>query len=49
MHEYAKTFIQYNIPNTINNTTINIIDKIYTHHAHSMKGFSGYIKQHLLH
>ncbi len=37
MHDYAKMFIRYNIPNTIN--------KIYTH---SIQGFSGYIKQGLL-
>ncbi len=45
MHQYTKTCIRYNIPNTINNTTSNIIDKIYTH---SIQGFSGYIKQCLL-
>ncbi len=44
MHEYAKKCIQYSIPNTINNTTPNIVDKIYTH---SMQGFSEYIKQSL--
>ncbi len=41
MHEYAKKCIRYSIPNTINSTTSNIVDKIYTH---SMQGFSGYIK-----
>ncbi len=46
MHEYAKKCIRYSIPNTINNTTPNIFDKIYTH---SMQGFSGYIKQSILH
>ncbi len=45
MHEYAKMCIQYNIPNTVNNITTNIIDKIYTH---SMQGFTGYVKQSLL-
>ncbi len=46
MHEYAKMCIRYSIPKTINNTTPNTVDKIYTH---SMQGFSGYIKQSLLH
>ncbi len=45
MHEYVKKCIRYNIPNTINNTTSNIINKIYTH---IMQGFSGYIKLNLL-
>ena len=45
MHEYAKKCIRYNIPNTVNNITTNIIDKIYTH---SMQGFTGYVKQSLL-
>ncbi len=45
-NEYAKKCIQYSIPNTINNTTPNIVDKIY---IHNMQGFSGYIKQSLLH
>ncbi len=31
MHEYAKMCISDNILNTINNTTSDIIDKIYTH------------------
>ncbi len=31
---------------TLNNTTQNIVDKIYTH---SMQGCSGYIKQNMLH
>ncbi len=42
MHEYAKMCFRYNIPNTVNNITTNIIDNIYTH---SMQGFTGYIKQ----
>ncbi len=41
-----KKCIRYNVSNTINTTTPNIIDKIYTH---SMQDFSGYIKQSLLH
>ncbi len=45
MHEYAKKCTRYNISNTINNTTSNIINKIYTP---SIQGFSGYIKQSLL-
>ncbi len=36
MHEYAKMCVAYNIPNTINNTTSNIINKIYTQ---NMQGF----------
>ncbi len=46
MQEYSKTYIQCNIPNTINNTTTIIIDKLYTH---SMPCISGYIKQCFLH
>ncbi len=45
MHEYTKTFIQFNILNSRNNTTTNIIDTIS---AHSMKASSGYNKQSLL-
>ncbi len=36
MHEYVKMCIRYNMPNTINNTTKNIIDKQNTHR---MQGF----------
>ncbi len=36
MHEYAKKCIGYNIPNTVNNITTNIIDKIYTHSMHGI-------------
>ncbi len=44
METYARICqkcIPYSSPNTINSTTPNIVDKIYTH---SMQGFSGYIK-----
>ncbi len=40
-HDYAKACIQYNIPNTINDTTTNIIDEIFTD---IMQGYTGYIK-----
>ncbi len=42
-HEYAKNCIQYDIPITVDNTPNKIIETIYTH---SLKGYSGYIKQH---
>ncbi len=45
MHEYAKKCVQYNIPNTVNNITTNVIDTIYTH---NMQGFTGYEKQSIL-
>ncbi len=45
MHEYARKYIRYNIPSTVNSTPTNIIEKIYTH---SMQGFSKYIKQNIL-
>ncbi len=44
-HEYAKKSIRFNLPIVINNTSRQIIDKIDTH---SLKGFSGYVKQHTL-
>ncbi len=37
--------VRYNIPSTVNNTPINIIEKIYTY---SLQGFSKYIKLNLL-
>ncbi len=44
-HEYAKQCIRYDIPNLVNNTQHNIIEKIYTHSLHD---FSRYVKKHLL-
>ncbi len=44
-HEYAKKCIRYDIPNLVNNTPHNIIEKIYTH---GLQGFSRYVKNHLL-
>ncbi len=44
-HEYAKKCIRYDIPNLVNNTPHNIIEKIYTH---NLQGFSRYVKNHLL-
>ncbi len=31
MHGYARKCVRYNIPSTVNNTPINIIEKVYTH------------------
>ncbi len=31
MHYYARKCVPYNIPSTVNNTPINIIEKVYTH------------------
>ncbi len=41
-HEYAKKCIRNDIPNLVNNTPHNIIEKIYTH---SLQGFSRYVKK----
>ncbi len=41
MHDYARKCVRYNIPSTVNNTPINIIEKVYTP---SIQGFSKYIK-----
>ena len=40
-HEYAKHCIRFHIPKTVNNSPNAILEKIDTH---SLKGFSGYIK-----
>ncbi len=40
-HEFAKMCVRYQVPNIVNNTAINIIEKI---HIHSLKRFAGYIK-----
>ena len=45
VHEYAKKCIRYNVPISVNNTPIVILEKINTH---SLKGFAGYIKQYYL-
>ena len=44
-HEYARNFIRYSIPQTINNTPHCILDKIETH---SLQGFSKYIKNYYI-
>ncbi len=41
-YEYAKHCIRFDIPKTINNSPNSTLDKI---HTHSLKCFSGYIKQ----
>ncbi len=45
MHDYARKCVRYNIPSTVNNTSINIIEKVYTH---NIQGFSKYVKLNLL-
>ncbi len=40
-HEYAEHTIRFHIPKTINNSPNSILDTI---DPHSLKGFSGYIK-----
>ncbi len=45
IHDYDRKCIRYNISSTVNNTPINIIEKVYTH---SIQGFSKYIKLNLL-
>ncbi len=45
MHDYDRKSVHYNIPSTVNNTLINIIEKVYTH---SIEGFSNYVKLNLL-
>ncbi len=40
MHDYARKCVHYNIPSTVNNTPINIIEKVCTH---NIQGFSKYI------
>ncbi len=45
MHDYARKCIRYINPSTVNNTPINIIEKVYTN---SIQGFSKYIKLNLL-
>ncbi len=42
---YLCTIMPENIPSTINNTPINIIEKVYTH---NIQGFSKYVKLNLL-
>ncbi len=44
-HEYARNFIRYSIPDTVNNTPQCILDKIDTH---SLQGFSKYIKNYYI-
>ncbi len=44
-HDYAKRCIRFDLPKVINSTPRQILDKINTH---SLQGFSGYIKQHIL-
>ncbi len=39
--DYARKCVRYNIPSTVNNIPINIIEKVY---AHSIQGFSKYDK-----
>ncbi len=41
-HVFAKNFVRFDIPMTINNCIIDQID------THSLQGFSGYIKAHIL-
>ncbi len=44
-NDYAKQCIRFDLPKVINNTPRQMLDKI---HTHSLQGFSGYIKQHIL-
>ena len=44
-HEFAKNCIRYGIPKLINNTALNIKEKLYTH---SFKGFTNYVKKCIL-
>ena len=41
-HTFAKKCIRYSLPNLINETSSNIIDKVYTH---SVNGFKQYVKK----
>ena len=41
-HTFAKKCIRYSLPNLINETSSNIIDKVYTH---SVNGFRQYVKK----
>ncbi len=45
MLDYARKCVHYNIQSTVNNTPINIIEKIDTH---SIQGFSKYVKLNIL-
>ena len=40
-HEFAKKSLRYLLPNTLNNTPNNIMDKV---HTHSQQGYTTYIK-----
>ena len=44
-HEFAKTFLKYNLPHVINNIPDLVIEKIVTH---SLKGFSSYANNYML-
>ncbi len=44
-HEYAKRYIQNNLPQIVNDTPKYITDKVETH---SLQGFSNYAKQYIL-
>ena len=44
-HEYARKYIRYSIPETVNQTPACILNKIVTH---SLQGFSKYIKTHFV-
>ncbi len=44
-HEYAKQYLWYDIPITINNFPRWILDKIDTH---SLQGFADYVKAYIL-
>ena len=41
-HTFAKKCIRYSLPNLINETSSNIIDKVYTH---GVNGFRQYVKK----
>ncbi len=45
IHEYARKYIRYKIPMTINNAPAEIVNNVYTH---SLQGFAGYIKTKIL-
>ena len=43
-HTFAKQCLKYSLPNTINNTSQSVKDKLYTH---SLQGFINYAKYHI--
>ena len=44
-HTFAKQCLKYSLPNTINNTSQRVKDKLYTH---SLQGFINYAKYHII-